>query len=499
MEGMHPPRLRTPWGDLSAAQQRLSMAEQHELLRGRISRRRFLTGAAAAGAVGLTAPSLWRRSAHAATVPALSPHLAYGADPQTRMVVSWSTPGPVRGAALRYRPVGSRTWSAPVTAASRTVPAAEPAYHHARLDGLSPGTAYEYVIGEPRARGPRGSFRTAPAVGASFRFTAFGDQGVSDNAALVTSALARARPDFHFHVGDLCYAYRAGLGSTQPVPDDYHGEMLVSPDIWDEWLAQISPVASRVPWMVTVGNHEMEPGYGQRGYEHSLMRRFAFPGNGARVSGEPVVTYSFDYANARFIALDANEANYEIPANHGYLGGGQEAWLERRLRDARRPGSGIDWIVVGYHQCSYCTNLLHASDQGLRDRWDALFDRFKVDLVVNGHNHSYERAHPALAAELGPLDVIRPETIDPARDGTTFITAGSGGNPRVELSAHPGSYVTIEGGVRVPEPAPWSVTRYLDLSFIAVDVTPRRNGRTTMTVSALTPEGTPVDKVTLRR
>lgn len=100
-----------------------------------------------------------------------------------------------------------------------------------------------------------------------------------------------------------------------------------------------------------------------------------------------------------------------------------------------------------------------------------------VDLVINGHNHSYERAHPKLAS----------------------ITAGSGGNPRVELSAHPLSFVTIEGGAHVPEAAPWSVTRYLDLSFITVDVTPRVRGSTTMTIRALTPEATVVDAVRLRR
>jgi hypothetical protein len=489
--------LRTPWGDLSSAEQRLSMSEQYDILRGRTSRRRFLQGTLATGAAILT-PTLWQQSVNAATVPALSPHLGYGADPKTQMVVSWSSPVPVRRPTLRYRPVGATTWSSPVVAETRTVPGVKTVYQHARLKGLRAGTSYEYVVGEPSRGGPKGKFTTAPATGRRFRFTAFGDQGVSENAALMTAAVAAQRPDLHFHVGDLCYAYQLGIGSNQPIPDDFQGDMFVHPEVWDEWLAQIRRVASHVPWMVTVGNHEMEPGYGERGYEQSVLSRFALPGNGARVKGEPMVTYSFDYGNVRFIALDANEANYELPPNRGYLGGAQERWLAGRLKDARR-SPHIDWIVVGYHQCSYCTNLLHASDQGLRDKWDRLFDQYDVDLVINGHNHSYERAHPKLAASLGPLDVARPTRIDPRKDGTTYITAGSGGNPRVELSAHPLSYVTVEGGIRVPEPAPWSVTRYLDLSFIVVDVTPRVRGATTMTIRALTPEGARVDSVTLRR
>lgn len=490
--------LRTPWGDLSAADQQLSMAQQYDILRGRVTRRRFIRSAAATGAMTFLGPALWRQSADAATVPALSPHLQYGADPRSQMVVSWSSPASVKGAALRYRLKGARSWSSRVGAETRTVPGVSGGYHHARLRGLEPGSTFEYVIGEPGGPGPRGTFTTGPRTPRHFRFTAFGDQGVSANAAAVTAAVAAHKPDFHFHVGDLCYAYQLGVGSNQPVPDDFQGDMFVHPEVWDEWLVQIKRVASTVPWMVTVGNHEMEPGYGMRGYEQSVLSRFALPGNGVRVKGEPVVTYSFDYANVRFIALDANEANYEIPANRGYLGGKQEQWLAERLKDARR-NPRIDWIVVGYHQCSYCTNLLHASDQGLRDRWDALFESYRVDLVINGHNHSYERAHPKLASMVGPLDTIRPKEINPVRDGTTYITAGSGGNPRVELSAHPLSYVTVEGGARVPEAAPWSVTRYLDLSFITVDVTPRDGGSTTMTVRALTPEGTVVDAVRLRR
>ena len=145
--------------------------------------------------------------------------------------------------------------------------------------------------------------------------------------------------------------------------------------------------------MAAVGNHEMEPTYGPLGYR-GATGRLAFPGNGVSTGDRrDDVTYFFDYGNVRFIALDGNDANFEIAGNQGYLGSSQNDWLESVLVDANRPGSGIDFIVVGYHQCNYCTNLLHASDGGTR-RWDELFRDYGVDLVVNGHNHSYERAHP---------------------------------------------------------------------------------------------------------
>jgi hypothetical protein len=60
--------------------------------------------------------------------------------------------------------------------------------------------------------------------------------------------------------------------------------------------------------------------------------------------------------------------------------------------------------------------------------------------------------------------------------------------------------VTILGGLRVPELAPWSAKRYLNLSLLAIDVTPPDSqGVATMTVRALRPGGTEIERVTLRR
>ena len=492
----------------------LSMPEQYDALAQRVSRRRFIIGAASAGAAtALGGPMLWRQPARADEVAALAPHLQYGADPRTTMTVSWHTAGAAAGAGLRYRAKGGE-WSELIGADSRVVRAldvqASPSvYHHVALSDLTAATDYEYVVGDTPSVAPDGAFTTAPSSSEWFAFTAFGDQGTDGTTngtrpSTMTAAIASEEAAFHLHVGDLCYANRTGMGHDGRIPDRLNNRV-VDPATWDTWLRDMTSVAADRPWMPAVGNHEMEPGYGRLGYE-SMVTRFTLPGNGASPPGaDPMVTYSFDYGNVRVIALDANDANYELPANHGYLGSVQDTWLEERLATARAAGSGIDWIVVGYHQCSYCTNLLHGSDQGLRDRWDTLFATYDVDLVVNGHNHSYERSHPKLAERLGPLSLVGPTEVDPRTDGTTFITAGCGGSPRVEASAHPLSYVTVEGGVRLPEPAPWSVTRYLDLSYIRVEVDPAEH---TMTVvaKALAPmlalpgraEGE-VDRVTLTR
>lgn len=491
-----------------------SMPETYEALAARVGRRHFIAGAAAAGAAtALGGPMLWRRPARADDVTAVAPHLQFGADPRAAMTVSWSTPVAVTDAALRYRPAGG-DWSEAIPADDRVVRAlgsvASPSeYHHVALTGLAAGTPYEYALADSPVDAVSGSFTTAPAAGAPFAFTAFGDQGTDGTTngtrpSTMTAAIAAEAAAFHLHVGDLCYANRAGMGHDKRIPDKWNTRV-VDPATWDTWLKDMATVAANRPWMPAVGNHEMEPGYGLRGYE-SMVTRFTLPGNGAPPpGGDPMVTYAFDYGNVRVIALDANDANYEIPANHGYMATAQDAWLEAQLQSARAPESVIDWIVVGYHQCSYCTNLLHGSDQGMRDRWDALFASYDVDLVVNGHNHSYERAHPVLAARVGPLDVVKPVVVDPRSDGTTFVTAGCGGSPRVEATAHPLSYVSIDGGARVPELAPWSVARYLDLSYIRVEVDPSAKSMTVIAKGLAPMLPVPgralgeVDRVTLTR
>ena len=462
----------------------MSMAEQHAYLRSRLPRRRFLRGAALGAGLLVAGPTLWRRPGFAAEAPG-GRHLTFGTDPRTEMTVSWSTSGPVQHAVVD---VGTDiAYGTTVEAETRTVAGTATNYHHARVTGLRPGTTYHYRSRHDGGAAEDASFRTAPASGTPFRFTAFGDQGVSDGARSVTAQVATLGPAFHLHAGDICYANNRGLGKPAELNQP-------TAAVWDTWLAMMTAVATSAPWMAAVGNHEMEGGYGEQGYD-GYLSRFALPGGGP--SGAPVV-HGFRYGNVAVLSLDANDASYEITANTGYTGTAQDTWLRRTLSGLRTDPT-VDFVVAQFHHCSYCTNAVHGSDGGVRDRWAALFDEFSVDLVVNGHNHCYERTHPLRAGEV-TAEVGNGGTVKPAEQGTTYITAGGGGQQPYSLSTHPIAYVTIDGGLRVPEPASWSASRYLDLSLIAVDVVPPGvDGRTTMTVRALTPDGAVVDAVTLER
>lgn len=481
--------MDTPFGSLPDRHlASMSMADRHETLRRQaVSRRSFLRASALGGAVLLGGPTLWRQTARA-SAPPTAPHLQLGADPRRSVVVSWSTVGNVA------RPVVEigvdESFGRVIDAETRTVAGTDTHYHHAVVEGLEPATTYRYRVGHDgvasAVSGVGGSLRTAPDGPVPFTFTSFGDQGVSDGARATTAVVAAQDPAFHFHVGDLCYAYSAGGLAEGPT----------NQAVWDEWFALVSGgAAASVPWMPTVGNHEMESGYGAQGYD-GVLARFSLPSQ-TGAPGMPV-TYAVRWGNVALVALDANDVSHEITANTGYSGGAQDAWLAATLL-ALRADPAIDWIVVGYHHCSYCTNAVHASDGGPRERWGALFDTAGVDLVLNGHNHCYERTHPLRAGAV-TAEVPGGSSYRPADAGTTYLTVGGGGQAAYQAALHPLSYVTVEGGARLPEEAPWSATRYLDLSLVAVDVSPPDpSGATSLTVRALSAAGNELERVTLLR
>lgn len=507
----------------------MSMAEQYEYLRTRLTRRRTLVtagavaggllaggcsadGAAPAARRTTAGPASATGAAAGAAVVPFGRHLAFGADPRTRMRISWQVPLAVRRPFVRIGTAPDRL-GARVDAELRDLrtpeqpgvrAAVEQYYAHAALDGLTPGTTYYYGVGhdgfDPASaanlRTVR-TFRTAPARPEAFVFTAFGDQGVSE-AALANDRVLLARdPAFHLHAGDICYADSKGLGKESDIYD---------PRVWDLFLAQSEPVARSVPWMVTTGNHDMEAWYSPDGYGGQLAR-WSLPDSGFDPRGTPGA-YTFTYGNVGVVALDANDVSYEIPANLGHSGGRQTAWLDRTLGELRA-SAGVDFVVVFFHHCAYSTST-HASDGGVRATWVPLFDKHRVDLVINGHNHVYERTDALRGGTVGRTVPVGGRT-DPTRDGVVYVTAGGGGK---DLYAFPtGVADTYEGHAgrhrevrsyhwtkdrhRSAENAEWSRVRYTGHSFLSVAARP--GPRPVLEVSALSQEGRRVDHFEVRR
>jgi hypothetical protein len=498
---------------------RLSMAEQHDLLRRRVSRRGLL-GAGAAATIGAAIPLRGLEHVPGHLVVPFGRHLAWGTNPRSQMRVGWQVPFKVRKPFLRVGhsprdlghkiPAEIRVLHSHVPGAIRSV---YQYYVHAQIDRLLPGSTYYYAVGHhgfPRDSTRPGridKFTTAPSrrrVARPFTFTAFGDQGVGSHALRNDGVVAAQQPAFHLHAGDICYADSRGGGGPVSV-DGRNDTDVFQPRTWDTFLTQTESVAASVPWMVAFGNHDMEALYSPDGYGGQLAR-FDFPANGPKHTHG---VYSFVYGNVGVIALDTNDITHELSANHGYSGGAQTAWLAGRLKSLRAQPD-VDFLVVFFHHCAYSTTHNHASEGGVRRHWVPLFDKYDVDLVINGHNHVYERADTMRHGTAKPTPIG--SIVHPAVDGTTYVTAGAGGGGLYKFpvpDSYAGhvadldsvsSYVWAAGRERVPEIVTWSRVRYTGYSFLAVDARPAAEGHTTsLTLRAVSESGAEIDRVILAR
>jgi len=510
--------------------ERMSMAEQHEYLRARFSRRNLIRGGAVTlgavaggafvpGAVAQAAVPTQRTSPATQTVDGsfVAPfgrHLAWGNDPRTEITVSWQVPVAVKKPFIR---VGATPWdlSRKIDAEVRSLytPAGVGAsadhtqyYLHAKLTHLRPGRTYYYGVGhqgfdpaEPHLLGTLGTFTTAPAHKAPFTFTAFGDQGVSYHGLANDSLLLGQNPAFHLHAGDIAYADPAGAGKTADTGFDSR--------VWDSFLAQTESVAKSVPWMVSYGNHDMEAWYSPNGYGGEEAR-FTLPDNGPDKANLPGV-YSFVYGNTAIISLDPNDVSFEIPANLGISGGTQTTWFESQLKKYRACDD-IDFIIVFFHHCAYCTSTAHASEGGVRQEWVPLFEKYTVDLVINGHNHQYERTD-VLKGNTVVKKLPIGETAYPETEGVVYVTAGAAGRSLYAFTA-PDSYeghlderdsvasfVNTKDG-KVNETVAWSRVRYLNYSFLRVDVEPAAKGHyARLKVQGIAETGDRIDHFTVAR
>ncbi|MDQ2709342.1 MAG: metallophosphoesterase, partial [Actinomycetota bacterium] len=480
--------------------------------------------------------------------------LSFGTDPRTQMAIAAELTGEPNGKVLLDVGTGTdygRIVEAEVRHLVSMVPqqdgsirAAEQYFVHGLADQLAAGQRYHYRLRLPDGTStPDASFGTAPAAGARdpFSFTAFADQGVnvgpkpfSDNyykpddtrrtpspAEGMVGLIARRAPAFHLLAGDICYADPSGTG--QPVrnnaPQDAHtGFNNFDPTLWTTYFATIEASASATPWMFATGNHDMEalyddntaPGGATHGYGGHLAR-LDLPRTGP--SSCPSV-YTFRYGNVGVLSLDANDLSAEIRTNAGYSGGAQTAWVRQTLAGLRADPT-IDFVVAFFHHCAFASSKAHGSDAGVRDTLTPLFDEFSVDLVVQGHNHQYERTNPIKG---GRSTAQTPDgaTVRPQSDGTTYVCVGSGGRPRYswppnvtdryrgfagpDSGTQVASFVNAADGSTAAETVDWSQARYLDYAFLQVDVEPApAGGDSRMTVRAITDGGQEIDSVTLLR
>jgi hypothetical protein len=147
---------------------------------------------------------------------------------------------------------------------------------------------------------------------------------------------------------------------------------------WGEWFEAGGFINATIPVIATPGNHEYIK---REGPEKTVTREltphfgmsFVYPANGP--AGLEASVYFVDYADLRIISLNSNEKQAE-----------QAAWLDEVLAKNDRK-----WTAVTFHHPIFSTGRGRDNPE-LRSIWKPVFDRHAVDLVLNGHDHTYGRS-----------------------------------------------------------------------------------------------------------
>jgi 3',5'-cyclic AMP phosphodiesterase CpdA len=242
-------------------------------------------------------------------------------------------------------------------------------HHRVTLDGLSPDTLYAYRVKGESEWSEWLQFRTAHSHFSPYTALYLGDTQnyIQSLGSRTMRAAFSAAPDAKvmIHAGDLID--RSG-------PYD---------QLWGEWFNAGSWILSSVNQLVVTGNHEYREaaGVAPQLLEH-WPAHFALPSNGPENLQASV--YTVDYQGVRYIVLDS------MAAMHSNLAAQQQAqWLEGLL--VNNPNH---WTLVSYHHplMSGSSGKVNAV---IAQHWQPLFERYGVDLVLQGHDHLYARWHSA--------------------------------------------------------------------------------------------------------
>lgn len=334
------------------------------------NRRTFLGGALA----GLATAPLWgaerssaSRNAEVVTRPDTL-FLTWRRDPTTTMTVQWvGADGPV--GLVEYRTQGSEIWRTQ-TCTKRRYAQTDLQVFRSELEGLQPGADYEFRV-HPAM--PPERFRTMPAKATDvIHFISGGDCGVNEHTVANNIQAARQDPMFAIIGGDL--AYENGKAA------DIHYKFLVN------YSRHMINDGRLIPMITCLGNHEVDGSYGQ-------------PREKA-----PFFYALFDglYPEQGFATLDFGDYLSLVLLDTGHttaIEGLQTDWLEKTLKDrVDHPHVLVVNHVPAYpsHRNMNAVAGKVGTGAGNREHWTPLFDRYRVPVVLEHHDHTFKRSKPLI-------------------------------------------------------------------------------------------------------
>ena len=137
--------------------------------------------------------------------------------------------------------------------------------------------------------------------------------------------------------------------------------------------------------------------------------------------------YSFDKQGVHFVAINSEESFGP--------GSSQYKFIDQDLQSASTR-SDVNWIVVFLHQPMYTSPSHHDPVSSLRNAYHPLFDKYDVDLVLQGHNHNYQRSFPIAYNSKDPSQPVvtsKENAIYNDPPGQIYAEVGTGGKESYSL------------------------------------------------------------------
>jgi len=246
----------------------------------------------------------------------------------------------------------------------------------------------------------------------AFNFAAVGDFGCSTNTKKTINNIEEKKPELVLPLGDLSYQTTA-----------------------DCWFDAMSPLKGKI--MVTLGFHDVNDGKSKM---DQYVKSFEMDKH----------YYSFDYRHVHFVTM-ASESKFDV-------GSAQYKFINEDLKKASE-NKDIDWIVVTTYGPFYTSPSTHKAEKDLRDIYHPIFEKYNVDLVLQAHNHNYQRTYPISYNSAGdssePIVTNQNTTgYNNNTDGTVFALVGTGGESFYPLASQ----------------APYVANQFDKFGFLNIDI-----------------------------
>ena len=281
---------------------------------------------------------------------------------------------------------------------TRPFPTTDFKVYRALLTGLTPGTEYSFRIGKAS---PLYKFRTMPAKATDVvQFISGGDCGVNTAAVANNVQAARQNPAFALIGGDLGYDNGKSVETSLAFLRNYSRTMVTRDGLL-------------IPMLACLGNHEVDGGFGKS----RERATFFYP------------LFENLYPDTGYATLDFGDYLSLVLLDTGHtsdIAGDQTDWLDKTLK-ARADHPNV--FVAGHVPCypSYRNSrpalvadpadAKPGTGELQRKHWTPLFDKYRVPVVLEHHDHTFKRTKPLIDGR-------------PDADGVLYLGDGSWGRIR---------------------------------------------------------------------